>query len=285
MPADPMASRSSLTWTPCRDFSASASAADGVVAEDVLLHRDRGVRRVDRLQHGRIELVAVVVERDLIARHERHAGHPFDGGAEIGRADVEGGLERKGRRVARRRRMVEHERDGSEPERDRPQTELQRHDARREPELPRPHDGSQAIGPLRRAESFGLRWGEAFELALRHGAGQPAPRCGRPANGWHPSHEGIARGSQSMCRHGILVWAGTAGQAIRETPTAVDLDGRRRRRVRRLRPSRAPPCQSRSKLTSSGVVSPSRSSISTLNRRKRSSNISTVWRPTGSWST
>ena len=51
------------------------------IPEDVLLHGDGHAGRLDRLQHGRIELVAVVVKRHPISVHERHSGGPGHGGS------------------------------------------------------------------------------------------------------------------------------------------------------------------------------------------------------------
>ena len=70
------------------------SPPDLAIPEDVLLHGDREAGRFDCLEHGGIELVAVVVDFDSISIYQRHPGCTCHGGPEFGRLGIEVRIER-----------------------------------------------------------------------------------------------------------------------------------------------------------------------------------------------
>ena len=57
--------------------------------KDVRLERDRASRLPDGLEHGRIELIAVVENVNPVARHERRVGRAGHRGQELRRFDGE----------------------------------------------------------------------------------------------------------------------------------------------------------------------------------------------------
>src|SRR5215471_12754956 len=67
--------------------------------EYVLLHRDSRLGGLDRVQHGWIKLVAIVVDCDAISSDQRHAGHTSQSCSKIRGCRVDGGLQCKDGRV------------------------------------------------------------------------------------------------------------------------------------------------------------------------------------------